>query len=76
MALFLVLGLGMDYMIFAKDMTRNNALRQLTLQAIVLSAITSLLSFGLLGASSLAVVAGFGLTLFVGNLVNVIMAMT
>ncbi|MFT5116657.1 MAG: putative exporter [Kiritimatiellia bacterium] len=76
MALFLVLGLGMDYMIFAKDMVRNLSIRNLTLQAIVLAALTSLLSFGLLGLSSLAVVAGFGLTLFVGSLANVVMAMT
>jgi predicted exporter len=76
MALFLVLGLGMDYMIFAKDMARDSSIRHLTLQAIVLSALTSLLSFGLLGASSLAVVAGFGLTLFVGSLANVVMAIT
>jgi predicted exporter len=76
MALFLVLGLGMDYMIFAKDMVRNASIRTSTLQAIVLSALTSLLSFGLLGVSSLAIVAGFGLTLFVGSLANVVMAIT
>jgi predicted exporter len=57
-------------------MVRNTTIRTLTLQAIVLSALTSLLSFGLLGLSSLAVVAGFGLTLFVGSLANVVMAIT
>jgi len=67
MALFLVLGFGMDYTIFAREMGEQ---RSITLQAILLSAITSLLSFGLLGLSAIPVVASFGVTLLIGNLFN------
>lgn len=69
MALFLVLGFGMDYTIFAHEMRQHS---KVTLQAIFLSAITSLLSFGLLGLSAIPVVASFGVTLLVGNLFNLL----
>ena len=67
MALFLVLGFGMDYAIFVHELKQH---ARITLQAILLSAVTSLLSFGLLGLSSITVVASFGVTLLVGNLFN------
>ena len=71
MALFLVLGFGMDYTIFTKEMSdQSSARRSLTQQAILLSALTSLLSFGLLSVSSIPVVASFGLTLLIGNSFN------
>jgi predicted exporter len=69
MALFLVLGFGMDYTIFAREITHRQSV---TLQAILLSALTSLLSFGLLGLSSIPVVASFGITLLIGNLFNLL----
>ena len=69
MALFLVLGFGMDYSIFAYEMRSHS---NITLQAILLSAITSLISFGLLGLSSIPVVASFGTTLLIGNSFNLI----
>lgn len=69
MALFLVLGFGMDYSIFAYEMRAHS---NVTLQAILLSAITSLISFGLLGLSSIPVVASFGITLLIGNSFNLI----
>lgn len=69
MALFLVLGFGMDYTIFTHEMRTQISV---TLQAILLSALTSLLSFGLLALSSIPVVASFGLTLLVGNLFNLL----
>lgn len=69
MALFLVLGFGMDYSIFAYEMRAHS---NVTLQAILLSAITSLISFGLLGLSSIPVVASFGTTLLIGNSFNLI----
>ena len=69
MALFLVLGFGMDYTIFAHEMRQHS---KVTLQAIFLSAITSLLSFGLLGLSAIPVVSSFGVTLLVGNLFNLL----
>lgn len=69
MALFLVLGLGMDYVIFVTEIEGN---APQTLCAIVLSAATSLLSFGLLAASDLPAVSGFGLTVLIGNSFNLI----
>lgn len=69
MALFLVLGFGMDYGIFANEMREHS---NVTLQAILLSAITSLLSFGLLALSDIPVVASFGNTLLIGNLFNLL----
>ena len=71
MALFLVLGLGMDYVIFSKEMHAS----QLTLQAILLSALTTVLSFGLLALSSMPVVHAFGLTLLIGNTLNFLCAL-
>lgn len=73
MALFLVLGLGMDYGIFAHDMQRD---LNKTQQAIFVSAITSLLSFGLLALSDIPVVKAFGLTLLIGNSLNLIGALS
>lgn len=67
MALFLVLGLGMDYVIFVIEIEGHT---QQTLSAIVLSAVTSLLSFGLLAASDLPAVSGFGLSVLIGNTLN------
>lgn len=67
MALFLVLGLGLDYGIFVREMRRSLAL---ALPAVSVSAVTSLLSFGLLALSSVPVVQGFGLTLMLANSVN------
>lgn len=69
MAMFLVLGLGMDYVIFAAEITDR---QDHTLQAITLSAITSLLSFGLLSLSNLPIVSAFGTTVLIGNTVNLI----
>ena len=73
MALFLVLGLGMDYIIFAKEMTEQRAITQ---QAILLSAVTSLLSFGLLAFSSMPIVQAFGSTILIGNSINFIAAIS
>ena len=71
MALFLVLGLGMDYIIFAKEMQHKRAV---TLQAILLSAVTSLLSFGLLAFSSMPIVQAFGSTILIANSINFLAA--
>ena len=73
MALFLVLGLGMDYIIFAKEMASQ---RETTQQAILLSAVTSLLSFGLLAFSSMPIVQAFGSTILIGNTINFIAAIS
>jgi predicted exporter len=72
MALFLVVGLGMDYVIFIAEM-RDNALE--TLSAIALSSITNLLSFGLLSLSVLPAVSAFGSALFIGCCCNLLGAL-
>lgn len=92
MGLFLVLGLGMDYVIFITEMhdnektslnpsiqknaiqnnSRQNKLAQnnVTQNAILLSTMTTLLSFGLLSISSIPVAQAFGTTLLIGNTLN------
>jgi len=81
MALFLVLGLGMDYIIFAKEMRDgqgpdSKGRQQITEQAILLSALTSLLSFGLLAFSDMPIVQAFGSTILIGNSINFIAAIS
>ena len=66
-ALFLVLGLGMDYVIFARESQDNDPH---TMAAILVSTLTSLLSFGLLALSSLSMVSAIGTTVLIGNLCN------
>ena len=72
MALFLILGLGMDYVVFLNEMTADH---KITRQAIVLSGLTSMLSFGLLAMSSVPVAQGFGLTILIGNSYNLLMTL-
>ena len=63
MGLVLVLGVGVNYAIFLKEGGVNAAA---TLAGVLLSAGTTLLSFGLLAFSSMPALAGFGLTLLTG----------
>lgn len=72
MAFFLVLGLGMDYVIFAFEMADEGRSTGL---AILFSALTSALSFGLLSFSDIPVVQAFGLTVLLGNTVNLVGAL-
>jgi len=67
MALFLVLGLGMDYVIFVREMSDHLVA---TLKAVSLSCITSLLAFGLLSLSSMPAVNAFGVAILIGNTCN------
>ena len=76
-ALFLVLGLGMDYSIFLYESYRHDSSNPLSGDdtqhcqlAIVLSVITSGLSFGLLALSSTAMISAFGITVLLGSLLN------
>lgn len=66
MALLLVLGIGVDFGIFMREAGREAAS---TLLAVALSALTSILAFGLLALSATASVHGFGLTVFIGVVV-------
>ena len=70
-ALFLILGLGMDYAIFLFDARHSSASSEI---AVLLSALTSCLSFGLLSLSSTPMIAAFGLTILLGSLLNFALA--
>ena len=63
LALLLVLGVGVDYTLFLEEGRQHQSS---TLLAIILSAITSLLSFGLLAMSHTPAVQAFGFTVLVG----------
>ncbi|WP_019606314.1 MMPL family transporter [Teredinibacter turnerae] len=67
-ALYLVLGLGIDYAVFLQASRYNPDAS--TLAAILLSALTSLLSFGLLGLSQTPMIGDFGITLSLGIAIN------
>ncbi len=75
MALFLVLGLGMDYVVFVAEMTSTeieSANDGDFFPAIVLSAMTNMISFGLLALSSMPAVNAFGITLLFGCSLNLL----
>lgn len=63
MALVLVLGIGIDYCIFIREI---NSRPSVTLFAIALSTITTVLSFGLLSVSQTDAISGFGTAVFIG----------
>jgi predicted exporter len=63
MALVLVLGVGVNYAIFLYE---GGEQRPATWSGVLLSAGTTLLSFGLLAFSSMPLLADFGLALLVG----------
>ena len=65
LALLMVLGIGIDYTLFFMEAGNEN---RYTLLAISLSAITTILSFGLLSLSETAAVSSFGLTILMGIL--------
>ncbi len=69
-AFFLVLGLGMDYSIFAFEAQPGQLGYRL---AILLSALTSGLSFGLLALSNTPMVQAFGITILLGSVCNLLL---
>jgi predicted exporter len=75
LALLLVLGVGVNYAIFLIEGSRGGERRQAAAQlGVLLSAATTLLSFGLLGVSSMPALSGFGLTLAIGISLSVLLA--
>lgn len=69
-ALFLVMGIGMDYGLFiAESKKRTNS----ALIAIILSALTTILSFGLLSGSNTSALHDFGVTITIGIIITVIL---
>lgn len=71
MGLMLVLGVGVNYSIFLREGGVHAAA---TLAGVLLSAGTTLLSFGLLAFSSMPALSGFGLTLLLGIGIAVLFA--
>ena len=65
LALLLVLGIGIDYTLFFAEQKENESSEN-TLLAITLSAITTVLSFGLLALSETQAIHGFGVTVLTG----------
>jgi predicted exporter len=63
-ALVLVFGLGLDYIFYMTG--KKSGKKNLTLLGVVLSFLTTILSFGALALSSFAPVHIFGLTVFAG----------
>ena len=63
LALILVLGIGIDFTLFLAEATGD---QQSTMFAITLSALTTMLSFGLLSLSSTYAVHSFGITVLLG----------
>lgn len=62
LALILIIGIGIDYTLFFAEKARS----QSTLLAITLSALTTLLSFGLLALSETHAIHSFGITVLSG----------
>lgn len=71
MGLMLVMGVGVNYAIFLREGGLRTAA---TLAGVLLSAGTTLLSFGLLAFSSMPALSGFGLTLLLGIAIAVMFA--
>jgi predicted exporter len=71
MGLMLVIGVGVNYAIFLREGGVRTAA---TLAGVLLSAGTTLLSFGLLAFSSMPALSSFGLTLLVGIGIAVLLA--
>jgi predicted exporter len=63
LALLLVLGVGIDYSIFFAESADH---RDSTMLAVILSTITTLLSFGLLSLSQTAAISSFGIVVSIG----------
>lgn len=63
LALFLIIGIGIDYGLFFAESSR---LSERTFLAITLSALTTIFSFGLLALSKTVAIQAFGLTMLIG----------
>ena len=72
LALILILGIGIDYTLFFAEQKQPKS--ENTLLAITLSAITTVLSFGLLALSETQAIHGFGMTVLSGIIVAWLLA--
>ena len=73
LALLLVLGIGIDYTLFFAEQ-KNKVESRNTFLAITLSAITTVLSFGLLALSETQAIHGFGITVLTGIIIAWLLA--
>lgn len=73
LALLLVLGIGIDYTLFFAEQ-KEKVSSENTYLAITLSAITTVLSFGLLALSETQAIHGFGVTVLTGIIVAWLLA--
>lgn len=71
MGLMLVLGVGVNYAVFLRE---GNLRAPATFAGVLLSAGTTLISFGMLAFSSMPALAGFGMMLLVGIGIAVMLA--
>jgi predicted exporter len=69
--LYLIIGLGLDYGIF---IFRNQHDDARCFVAIFLSAVTTVFAFGLLSQSSTPMISAFGVTIFFGTVLNILLA--
>ncbi|SPB17728.1 membrane protein [Caballeronia novacaledonica] len=75
LALMLVLGVGANYAVFLREgCLRDGADLGAVWTGVLLSAATTLLSFGMLGMSAMPALKSFGITLTLGILVSVLLA--
>ncbi|WP_177314415.1 MMPL family transporter, partial [Burkholderia ubonensis] len=75
LALMLVLGVGANYAVFLREgCIREAANLGAVWTGVLLSAATTLLSFGMLGASAMPALRGFGTTLAMGIVFSVLFA--
>lgn len=70
LALLLILGMGLDYVIFLIESSDG----QTVMSAVLLSSITTMLSFGLLALSEVPVIRSFGASVAIGIAVIVLVA--
>ena len=70
LALLLVLGMGIDYVVFLKESKHP----ELIMKALLLSSCTTILAFGLLVFSQVAVIKSFGVTVGLGIIMVLIMS--
>ena len=71
-ALLLVLSMGVDYAIFCAE--SDNKRKPATIIGVIMSALTAMLSFGLLAFSDMLAVHNFGATMLVGILLSLLFA--
>ncbi len=73
-SLLLVLGIGIDYSLFFNRPDREIALRQRTLHALLVCAISTIVVFGLLALSEIPVLKAIGETVGIGVFVSFMMS--